>query len=90
MTSITIRDDVKQEHEALKPESLTWNDYMRIVAQSIDPDRFTELVEAFYQAQYGDAVERARERYGKAREDPSHLLSAEEARRRVREAKGDA
>lgn len=90
MTSITIRDDVKQEHETLKPESLTWNDYMRIVAQSIDPDRFGELVEAFYQGQYEQAVEQARERYAKAREDPGRLLSAEEARRRVREAKGDA
>ena len=90
MTSITIRDDVKREHEALKPESLTWNEYMRIVAQSIDPDRFGQLVEAFYAEQYEEAVERARERYAAAREDPSQLLSAEEARRRVREAKGDA
>lgn len=85
MTSITLDQEIKQEHEALKPESLTWSDYMHILAQSIDADRFEELVEEFYQREYEASVERAKERYAQARADPDRMLSAEEAREEVRE-----
>lgn len=85
MTSITLDPDIKQEHEALKPDSLTWSEYMHILVQSIDADRFEQLVEEFYKREYEAAVERARDRYAKAREDPDKMLSASDARDEVRE-----
>lgn len=84
MTSITLDADVKREHEKLKPESLTWTEYLHIVAHSIDPERFQGLVEEIHKEQTEDAIERARERYEKARANPRRLLTSDEARRRVR------
>lgn len=84
-TSITLEPDIKEEHEALKPDSLTWSEYMQILVRSIDADRFEELVEGFYQREYESAVERARERYDQAREDPDSLLDPDEARQRLGE-----
>lgn len=89
MTSITLNSEVKAEHEALKPASLTWNDYMHILAKSIDPDKFQRLLEDLHREQYEEAVERARERYAQARKEPGALLSADEARKRVREEQAD-
>lgn len=85
MTTITLDPDIKQEHEELKPGSLTWSEYMHILARSIDAERFGRLVEEFYQQEYEAAVERARERYAEAREDPDRMLGAEEARDAVRD-----
>lgn len=90
MTSITVAPAVKQDLEALKPGSLTWNEYLRLVLESIDPDRFREALENFHEAELEDAIARARERYAKARADPSRLLTADEARRRVRSRRRDA
>lgn len=83
MTSITLEREVKEEHEALKPDSLTWSEYLHIVAQSIDPEKFEDLVEAFYEEECEKAVERVKQRYNKARSDPDRLLDAEEARERI-------
>lgn len=85
MTSITLDQEIKDEHEELKPDSLTWNDYMHIVAQSIDADRFEKLVEELYQREYEAAVDRARERYAQARANPDRMMSAEDAREAVRD-----
>lgn len=85
MTSITLDQEIKDEHEQLKPDSLTWNDYMHIVAHSIDAERFEQLVDELYQREYEAAVERARERYAEARDNPDKMLSAEDARDAVRE-----
>ncbi len=83
MTSITLEHGVKEEHEALKPESPTWSEYLHIVAQSIDPEKFEAFVEAFYEEEYEKAVEPVKKRYDKARCDPDSLLDAEEARKRI-------
>lgn len=83
MTSITLERGVKEEYEALKPDSLTWSEYLHIVAQSIVPEKFEDLVEAFYEEEYEKAVERVRQRYNKARSDADRLLDAEEARKRI-------
>lgn len=89
MTSITLSQEVKDELEALKPGSLTWDEYLHLLVTSIDPDRFEEALEAFFQSEYEASVRRARERYAKARSDPSILLDADEARQRVRELRDD-
>lgn len=88
MTTITLDPEIKEEHEALKPESLTWSDYMHILAHSIDAERFGTLVEEFYQREYEDAVERARRRYDRSREDPERMLTPDEAREEVLERSG--
>lgn len=84
MTTITIAPEVKQELGQLKPDALTWDQYLVVLMESVDPDRFERTLKAFLDAQYAQAAARARERYRKARAQPSSLLSPTEARKRVR------
>lgn len=88
MPSISLDEAVKKKHEALKPASMSWNDYMLILAQSIDADQFEHLVTESSQREYESPVEQARERYEEALKDPDRLLGSEVAREQVLESAG--
>ncbi|HEX9710664.1 MAG TPA: hypothetical protein VGB42_11960 [Candidatus Thermoplasmatota archaeon] len=84
MTTITLAPEVKRELGELKPDALTWDQYLVVLLESVDPARFEQVIKDFLDAQYAEAAARARERYRKARARPGSLLSATEARKRVR------
>lgn len=84
MTTITVAPEVKRELGHLKPDALTWDDFLAVLLESVDPDRFERVVRGLLDAQREQAVARARERYRRARARPDELFSAPEARKRVR------
>lgn len=84
MTTITIAPEVKAELGQLKPEALTWDQYLVVLMESVDAARFERTLKALSEAQYAEAAARARERYRKARAHPRALLTPTEARKRVR------
>lgn len=85
MTTITLREETKEELRAIKPDALTWDEYLHLVLQSLDPDRYAETLEGFFEEEIEDVVERARERYEAAREDPGRMLDPDDAREQIRE-----
>lgn len=87
-TTITIDPEIKALLDKLRPESLTWDQYLAAIVRSVDPERLEREFQAFYEVEYREAVRLAQERYQTARRKPASLLSATEARKRVRALRG--
>lgn len=83
-TTITVEHEVKDELEKLRPSTLTWGQYLHALYRSVDPARLEQEFQAFYAAEYQEAVRLAKDRYDQGRRDPGSLLTPTEARKRLR------
>ncbi|MBI4394077.1 MAG: hypothetical protein HY556_09835 [Euryarchaeota archaeon] len=87
-TTITVEPEVKEELDQIRPETLTWGQFLHALGRSVDPERLEREFQSFYAAEYQEAARLAKERYEAAQRDPDSLLSATEARKRVRALRG--
>ncbi len=83
MTTISLHADMKEDLALLKPEEMSWTEFLRVLVETVDRERLAKRIQELLTEEHELAMERIRTRYQKARDDPNRLLTPGEARKEM-------